>query len=70
MVKEGDLNAAANLWEKLISSQLFVWSHVYNAAVKAAASYRGFDLGHCRAPVLPLDSGELKELHATLSDLP
>ena len=70
MVKEGDLNAAANLWQKLISSQLFVWSHVYNAAVKAAASYRGFDLGHCRAPVLPLDSGELKELHATLSDLP
>lgn len=69
LVKTGDLVEAATLWEKISDSQLFIWSHVYNAAVKAAAEYRGFDVGTCRAPVLPLSDNELAELHKSLDKL-
>jgi 4-hydroxy-tetrahydrodipicolinate synthase len=66
LVSEGDLSAGAALWEKLIGSQLFVWSHVYNAAVKAAANHRGFDVGDCREPVLPMTDAEVAELFESL----
>lgn len=66
MVREGDLSAGAALWKKLIGSQLFVWSHVYNAAVKAAANHRGFDVGDCRDPVLPMTDSEAAELFESL----
>ena len=66
MVREGDLSAGAALWQKLIGSQLFVWSHVYNAAVKAAANHRGFDVGDCRDPVLPMTEAEAAELFESL----
>ena len=45
LVSSGQLNEAASLWRKLVDSQLFVWSHQYNASVKAAARHRGFDVG-------------------------
>jgi 4-hydroxy-tetrahydrodipicolinate synthase len=69
MVQSGDLVGGAELWQKVIDSQLFVWSHVYNAAVKAAANRRGFDVGTCRSPVLPLSGGESAELFAALDKL-
>jgi len=70
MVQNGDLTSGAALWQKVIDSQLFVWSHVYNAAVKAAANRRGFDVGDCRPPVLPLSPDETGELFAALDKLP
>ena len=70
MVQSGDLTEGAELWQRVIDSQLFVWSHVYNAAVKAAANRRGFDVGSCRSPVLPLSGGESAELFAALDKLP
>ncbi len=70
MVQSGDLTEGAELWQKVIDSQLFVWSHVYNAAVKAAANRRGFDVGSCRSPVLPLSGGESAELFTALDKLP
>ena len=69
MVQSGDLAGGAELWQKVIDSQLFVWSHVYNAAVKAAANRRGFDVGTCRSPVLPLSGAESAELFAALDKL-
>ena len=69
MVQSGDLAGGAELWQKVIDSQLFVWSHVYNAAVKAAANRRGFDVGTCRSPVLPLSGDESAELFAALDKL-
>ena len=70
MVQSGDLAGGAELWQKVIDSQLFVWSHVYNAAVKAAANRRGFDVGTCRPPVLPLADDETAELFSALDNLP
>ena len=69
MVQSGDLAGGAELWQKVIDSQLFVWSHVYNAAVKAAANRRGFDVGDCRPPVLPLTDEERSALFAALDKL-
>ena len=70
MVQSGDLTGGAELWQKVIDSQLFVWSHVYNSAVKAAANRRGFDVGNCRPPVLPLSPDETGELFTALEKLP
>ena len=56
LVQEGKLREANQLWQRLLPSQLFIWTHVYNSAVKSAANYRGFNVGQCRAPVLPLDN--------------
>ena len=69
MIQSGDLAGGAELWQKVIDSQLFVWSHVYNAAVKAAANRRGFDVGTCRSPVLPLSGDESAELFTALDKL-
>lgn len=68
-VSGGDLSTGAALWKSLLRSQLFVWSHVYNASVKAAANHLGFDVGACRPPVLPLTSGETAELFETLESI-
>ena len=39
LVQEGKLREANQLWQRLLPSQLFVWTHVYNSAVKSAANY-------------------------------
>tara|TARA_B100001123_G_scaffold344284_1_gene391233 strand:- start:1012 stop:1782 length:771 start_codon:yes stop_codon:yes gene_type:complete len=62
LVQEGKLMEANQLWQRLLPSQLFIWTHVYNSAVKAAANYRGFNVGECRAPVLPLSNQDLSIL--------
>jgi 4-hydroxy-tetrahydrodipicolinate synthase len=69
LVSSGQLNEAASLWRKLVDSQLFVWSHQYNASVKAAARHRGFDVGGCRLPVLPLSEADLSALHTSLASI-
>ncbi len=66
LVKENNLNAANELWQRLLPSQLFIWSHVYNSSVKAAAEHRGFSVGNCRAPVLPLGREDALNLQRSL----
>ena len=34
LVQEGKLREANQLWQRLLPSQLFIWTHVYNSAVK------------------------------------
>jgi len=69
LVQNGNLVEANQLWQRLLPSQLFLWSHVYNASVKAAANYRGFNVGQCRAPVLPLEDQDLAALTHSLDSI-
>ena len=69
LVQEGKLMEANQLWQRLLPSQLFIWTHVYNSAVKAAANYRGFNVGECRAPVLPLSNQDLSILTQDLDKI-
>jgi len=69
LVQEGKLGEANQLWQRLLPSQLFIWTHVYNSAVKSAANYRGFNLGQCRAPVLPLSNQDLSILTQNLDQI-
>lgn len=68
-VKKGDLQEANALWKKILLSQLFIWSHVYNSSVKAAANLRVFALGDCRLPVQPLSAELTAQLQSTLIPL-
>jgi 4-hydroxy-tetrahydrodipicolinate synthase len=65
-IQAGQLVEANTLWQRLFPSQLFIWSHNYNPSVKAAALRRGFDVGECRQPVLPLSASDQEALHAAL----
>jgi len=69
LVQTGRLNEANALWKRMLPSQLYFWSHVYNATVKAATRLAGRDLGPCRAPVQPLTDAALVELKAALAPL-
>ena len=69
LVQEGKLREANQLWQRLLPSQLFIWTHVYNSAVKSAANYRGFNVGQCRAPVLPLSNQDLSILTHNLDQI-
>ena len=69
LVQEGKLREANQLWQRLLPSQLFIWTHVYNSAVKTAANYRGFNVGQCRAPVLPLSNQDLSILTQNLDEI-
>jgi len=69
LVQEGKLREANQLWQRLLPSQLFIWTHVYNSAVKTAANYRGFNVGQCRAPVLPLGNQDLSILTQNLDKI-
>jgi 4-hydroxy-tetrahydrodipicolinate synthase len=69
LVEEGKLGEANQLWQRLLPSQLFIWTHVYNSAVKSAANYRGFNVGQCRAPVLPLSNQDLSILTHNLDQI-
>jgi 4-hydroxy-tetrahydrodipicolinate synthase len=69
LVQEGKLGEANQLWQRLLPSQLFIWTHVYNSAVKSAANYRGFNVGQCREPVLPLSNQDLSILTQKLDKI-
>jgi len=67
--REGNYARAVELWHRMRSSNIFFWSHIFNPAVKAACNMRGYDVGHCRLPVLPLEDAELAELSRSLEPL-
>ena len=66
LVTTGQLSEAADLWKRMFPANLFFWTHVYNAAVKAAANLSGRSVGPCRKPVQPLTDFEMRELKDAL----
>lgn len=68
-VQARDYVRAHELWQKLLPSQLYFWTHYYNSAVKAATNLSGRSVGPCRKPVLPLTGEEMTELRSALKPL-
>ena len=69
LVAQRKLVEAAALWEKMLPSQLFFWTHDYNPSIKAAANLAGRKIGECRKPQLPLGKAALAELGKALEPL-
>lgn len=69
LVVSGKLVEAGDLWKHMFPANLFFWTHVYNAAVKAATNLSGRKVGPCRKPVQPLTDSEMAELKGTLRPL-
>jgi 4-hydroxy-tetrahydrodipicolinate synthase len=69
LVGSGKLSEARALWLRMLPSQLFFWSHFYNAAVKQATNLSGRPVGPCRSPVRPLTEEERSGLLEALSPL-
>jgi 4-hydroxy-tetrahydrodipicolinate synthase len=69
LVAERKLVEAAALWERMLPSQLFYWTHDYNPSIKAAANLAGRKLGECRKPQLPLGKAAMAELSKALEPL-
>ncbi len=68
-VSEGKLVEAADLWKRMVPANIFFWTHVYNAAVKAATNLSGRKVGNCRKPVQPLTDSEMAALKEALKPL-
>ena len=68
-IAERKLTEAAALWEKMLPSQLFFWTHDYNPSIKAACKLAGRMLGECRKPQQPLSKAALAELSKALEPL-
>ena len=47
-VTSGKLEEARELWVRMFPANLFFWTHVYNASVKAATNLSGRKVGPCR----------------------
>jgi 4-hydroxy-tetrahydrodipicolinate synthase len=60
---------AAELWERMLPSQLFFWTHDYNASIKAAANLAGRKIGECRKPQLPLNEAQMAELREAMAPI-
>ncbi|MCH9013836.1 MAG: dihydrodipicolinate synthase family protein [Proteobacteria bacterium] len=69
LVSAGEILEARELWRRMLPANLFFWTHVYNAAVKAATNLSGRPVGPCRAPVRPLSAPDLEELQGALAPL-
>ena len=69
LVEGGNLVEARDLWRRMFPSNLFFWTHVYNASVKAATNLSGRPVGPCRKPVRPLSPEQMAELKERLKPL-
>jgi 4-hydroxy-tetrahydrodipicolinate synthase len=69
LVAAGKLVEARQLWKRMFPANLFFWTHVYNASVKAATNLSGRKVGPCRKPVLPLSDAEMTELKEAMRPL-
>ena len=69
LVSAGKLAEAAALWQRILPTQIFYWTHDYNASVKAATNLLGGKVGICRKPALPLGDPDLAELRRALGAL-
>jgi len=68
-VTSGKLDEARELWARMFPANLFFWTHVYNASVKAATNLSGRKVGPCRRPVQPLTEKEMIEIKKVLQPL-
>jgi 4-hydroxy-tetrahydrodipicolinate synthase len=68
-VAERKLVEAVALWERMLPSQLFFWTHDYNPSIKAACNLVGRKIGECREPQQPLSKAALAELSKALEPL-
>ena len=69
LVVNGELEAAMQLWSRMIPSLLFIWRGQYIPKVKAACRLRGFDSGAVRAPLRELDAASERLLAQYLEPL-
>ena len=69
LVVNGELEAAMQLWSRMIPSLLFIWRGQYIPKVKAACRLRGFDGGAVRAPLRELDAASERLLAQYLEPL-
>ena len=69
LVVSGELEAAMQLWSRMIPSLLFIWRGQYIPKVKAASRMRGFDGGAVRAPLRELDAATERLLAQSLEPL-
>ncbi|MCG6890118.1 MAG: dihydrodipicolinate synthase family protein [Gammaproteobacteria bacterium] len=69
LVVTGELDAAMQLWSRMIPSLLFIWRGQYIPKVKAACRLRGFDGGAVRAPLRELDTATQRLLEQYLEPL-
>ena len=68
-VTAGKLKESKALWQRMFPANHFFWTHVYNAAIKAATNLSGRKLGHCHKPVQPLTRAEVGDLKQTVRSL-
>lgn len=69
LVSSGRIVEARDLWKRMFPANLFFWTHVYNAAVKAATNLSGRKVGPCRKPVQPLTAAEMGELKEAMKPI-
>ncbi len=69
LVSAGKLSDAAALWQRILPTQIFYWTHDYNSSVKAATNLLGGNVGICRKPALPLGDADIAELKRALEAL-
>ncbi len=69
LVQAGEWRPAHELWKQMLPAQIWFWTHVYNAGVKAATNLSGRPVGPCREPVQPLDARRMRELRRALRPL-
>ena len=68
-VVSGRLEEARGLWKRMLPTNLFFWTHVYNVAVKAATNLSGRKVGPCRKPLQPLADSEMRGLKEAMEPL-
>jgi 4-hydroxy-tetrahydrodipicolinate synthase len=68
-VQAGRHAEALALWARMLPANLYFWSSVYNASVKAATNLSGRAVGPCRKPVQPLDAAQMDALREALAPL-
>ena len=69
LVAERKLVEAAALWERMLPSQLFFWTHDYNPSIKAATNLAGRKIGECRKPQQPLSEADMAALRKAMKPL-
>ena len=69
LIAAGEIDAAMQLWSRMIPSLLFIWRGNYIPKVKAASRLRGFDGGAVRRPLCELDAASERLLAQSLEPL-
>ena len=68
-VAGGEYEKAMSLWQKMLPSLIYIWTHDYVPAVLTAAHHRGYGTGNPRRPVRPPDEVGKQSIIAALAPL-